>query len=425
MAAGTDREAPASRFRIAGILSIGQVAARGVLALYFVLLIHRLSPREYGDFAYAVSWLAILIVLADGGVSRMLLRDIGRGGGDRGATAGALLGARGAWIAGTSLLVVVAALAGALRFEAAFTACLIAALVLEAASLGFEALGQATDRPWVVARAQIGGGVFLAGWAALLLAWHVTPLLGIIGIAAASGMRLAAQAAYWRRGSGTTVTWPGRAAASAILRKALPYLLLAGLAALYYRLDIVILHARRGAVETAPYAAAYRLVDAVIIAGGVLFTAVAPHMSRVIASDRGSVRREWGHYLRRVGAVAFVVSAAIALLAEPLARLVLGQRYAESAGADLRLLAPGIAFMLLQTVNASVVLMADNQRTVVQLTLAGVALNAALTWYLAGTHGDRGAAVATSIAEIVTFAGFAILVRANYRPGVMRERDAA
>src|SRR4051794_32521392 len=156
MTSTSARAGPAtSRFRIAAVLSVGQVGARGVLALYFILLIHRMSEREYGDFAYAMSWLAILIVLADGGVSRLLLRDVARARGARGSHAAPLLGARSLWIAGTAIVAVAAALAGILRFDVSFMACLVAALGLEAASLGLEAVGQAADEPWVVARAQL------------------------------------------------------------------------------------------------------------------------------------------------------------------------------------------------------------------------------------------------------------------------------
>lgn len=408
----------ASRFRIAAVLSLGQVGARGVLALYFILLIHRMSEREYGDFAYAMSWLAILIVLADGGVSRLLLRDVARARADHGREAAPLLGARSIWIAGTGVVAIAAALAGILRFDVSFMACLVAALALEAASLGLEAVGQAADSPWVVARAQLVGAVALAGWAVLLLLVDdVTPLLALAGIALASGIRFAAQAIHWRGRSGATFAWPGGRPALGVLRQALPYLLLGGLAALYYRLDIIILHVRRGGLDTAPYAAAYRIVDASLIAGAVLFTAVAPHLSRVIADDPGSVRSEWRHYLLRVAAGAALLSVTIFVLAEPLSRVVFGERYAESAGENLRLLAPGIAFMLVQMVNASVVLMGDTQRTVVRLTLVAVAINALLTWFLAGEYGARGASIATSATEVFTFTSFVFVVRAAYRPG--------
>jgi O-antigen/teichoic acid export membrane protein len=412
---------PGSRFRIAAVLSVGQIGARGVLAAYFVLLIHKLGTAEYGDFAYATSWLSIVVVIADGGYSRLLLREVARGSGDdRKRTAWELLASRSGWGLVTILVAALASALGALHFDTAFTICLLAAIAFESGSLGLEALGQATDRPWVVSVAQLASGALLALWGVLLLfGVDVTPLLGLAGIAGASAVRLFAQAGYWARFRPATLFLPTRERAQASLREALPYLLLAGLAVLYYRVDVVILHARRGAVETAPYAAAYRAVDAVVIMGGVLFTAIAPHMSRTMASGPAAVWGEWRRYMVRIGAGAVVAALLLGVFSEPLSRLLFGARYAESAGSSLALLAPGVAFMLMQTVNAAVVLMADDTGPVVRLTFFNVGLNVVLTWILTGAHGARGASIATSTAEVVTFVGFTTLVWLRYgrRPG--------
>ena len=50
----------------------------------------------------------------------------------------------------------------------------------------------------------------------------------------------------------------------------------------------------------------------------------------------------------------------------------------------------------------------------VRLTLFNVGLNLVLTWILTGAHGARGASIATSAAEVATFAGFTALVWARY-----------
>jgi O-antigen/teichoic acid export membrane protein len=408
---------PASRFRIAAVLSVGQIGARAVLAAYFVLLIHKLSPAQYGDFAYATSWLSIVVVVADGGYARLLLREVARGSGKaRRRVAWELLATRTGWALATVVVAALAALLGVLsQFSPGFVALLLAAVLFEACSLGLEALGQATDRPWVVSAAQLVAGALLGAWGVLLLfGVSVTPLLGLLGIAGASAVRVVAQAGYWVRLRPRALPLPSRARALASLREALPYLLLASLAVLYYRLDVVILHARRGAVETAPYAAAYRAVDAVVIMGGVLFTAIAPHMSRVMASGRAAVWGEWRRYMVRIGAAAVVAALLLGVLSEPLARVLFGARYAHSAGQSLALLAPGVAFMLMQTVNAAVVLMDDDTGPVVRLTFFNVGLNLVLTWILTGAHGSRGASIATSTAEVVTFVGFTTLVWLRY-----------
>ncbi len=403
------------RLRIGVILGLGLVTARGVLALYYLLLIHRMAPGDYGDFAYAMSILGVLVMVSDGGFSRLLLRDVARAGADRGRRVWTLLAVRTAWVGAITLIVGIASVAGAFSFSDAFVAWMLAYMTLEAGGAGFDAAGQAADRPCLVSGAQLASAVSLAAWGVVLLVWKLTPSLALAGLAGASAVRLLAQVPGWLRERPAQRWWPGLARARGLLKEALPLLILASLTVLYYRLDVIILHLRRGSVETASYAAAYRVLDAAVTLAGVAFTAIAPHMSRVLADHEQAVWREWCRYLLAVGLLAVPGTIAIAAAAEPLAGVLFGHRYGRSAGENLVLLSPGIAFMAMQIVNASVVLMSSDRRAVVRLTLFNLAFNLVVTWFLVGADGAHGASIATSVAEAVTFVGFAVLVRRRHR----------
>lgn len=57
-------------------MTLGQAAIRFAVAAYALVLIHHLTPAGYGDFAFAISLVSILLFVADGGFTRMLIREL-------------------------------------------------------------------------------------------------------------------------------------------------------------------------------------------------------------------------------------------------------------------------------------------------------------------------------------------------------------
>jgi O-antigen/teichoic acid export membrane protein len=408
------RESTAVRAAIA--LGLGQAIARGAVALYSLALVREFSPSVYGDFAYALAMLAILTALADGGFSRLLIRDAARvSASDRARVIPPLLVVRTIWSAAVVLAAAGASAGGAVTFSAGFTIVLLLSLMFEATAVGFEAAGIGTETPWRVAVGQLLGGTVLLGFVGVLLVTRPTPTAALAALACAAAVKLVWQLWAWRGElafAARVVAW---VQIRHWVRQAIPYLVIIALGTIYYRIDIVILHARRGAAETAPYAAAYRLVDVVLVVGGVIAAAVSPHLSRIHHLEPGRVWGEWSRYVTRTAMVAVPGAFCVAIAAYPLARFLFGQDYADSAGEALRLLTPGIAFMLLQIINAAVLFTSDDQRFLLRMSLPHVLMNIGLTWWLVGLAGSAGAATATSISEAVTFFYFAAVIRWRLR----------
>ena len=391
------------------ILGLGQIVLRGVAALYSLFLIRALSASEYGDFSYLLGLLGILVVLADGGFSRLLVRDVARAG-DAPSLIVNLTVVRSVCVAAVVLGIVAAALVLDVPDAATGAALLLAAACLgEAVAAGFEAAAVGSERLWLVSIGQC-----LA--AAMLVAALLAVLLTDAGLTAAIG-GLAASA--WTRAAWHLIRWRGiwraRPHVSIIqarrwFRQAAPFLALAVLGVAYYRIDVIILHTIRGATETASYAAAYRLVDASLIIGAVFATSRLAHLSRVHAASPGAAWRLWVRYCRITALAAAPVVVVLVAFAEPLSAVLFGERYRGSAGADLRYLAPGILFMLLQIVNAAVLFTSDIERLLVRMSLAHVALNVVLTYWLVHTSGSTGAAIATTVSEVITFSYFALFI---------------
>lgn len=411
------RERP-SVLRAGLVLGIGQASVRLAVAAYSLVLVHRLTPTAYGTFATAVAVLGILLALSDGGFSRLLFRDVARSGTGTGLVE-QLLVLRSAWVGIVLTVTAAAAWADLIPYRGAFLLALLIGLGADAAAAGFEAASIGAERPARVVVGQILASVFLGSALAALLVVEATETLALMGLAGAAGTRLAWQLRAWRleliltrvRLTGAKVVSWGRAA--------LPYLLLGTFGTLYYRMDMVILTARRGAAETAPYAAVYRLVDAALVVGAVAAAAITPRMSRLHENNPEAVWAAWRRYAFLTAVTSIPAAAALAVFANPLTRTLFGAQYSDAASDALRLLAPGIVLMLLQVVNAVVLFTSDEERLVALLVallvLWAVPLNLALTWWLTGRLGSEGAALATSVSEAFTFVFCALIVRRGLR----------
>jgi O-antigen/teichoic acid export membrane protein len=405
------------RGRIALVLGLGQALGRGGIAVYTVVMVRVLSQAEYGDFALAVAISAIASSLADVGFSRLIVRDVARAQEKPGLVRD-LMRVRFLGVAAVAVLVTLAGLIGVLPFDAAVSAGLIAFLTGEAISFGYESAAVATERPWRFTFVQALGTVLLAVAVVLVAsADRPDPALALAGLGAASCLKALVHAVLWRRLARSRGPALRALPVRHWVRQAFPFLALAILATLYYRLGIVILHVGRGAEETAPFAAALRVMDAFALIGYVGFSVVSPALSRAHRDRPEDLWRLWKRMMRTAAAAVVPLAVLIALTAEDVARILFGDRYAESAGGVLRLLAPGIAFMLLQNLSVAVVLMGADTRSVVKLTVATVTANLALAVVLSSAAGADGVAVATSAAELISFTAFALLIRRRYATG--------
>jgi O-antigen/teichoic acid export membrane protein len=380
-----------------------------------------MTHETYGNFALASAVLAVALVVADGGFSRLLVRDVARAGPAQGVIVRRLLLARIAWIAIIGGAAFVGWSAGATRASVALFGVFVVVVVAESVAAGFEYGAVGAERPRRVTIGQMLASVCLLAWTGVVAIRPTVPL-ALAGFAVSAATRLVWQTLAWR----SEIRRAPRAPLQFVeaVRASFPYLAIALIGTLYYRIDIVILHARQGAVETAPYAAAYRIVDAALVLGGVAAAAVMPHLSRLHVRDPGRVWVEWVHYVQRTAIVSGAACAVIAATSSWIAGVAFGEDYAQSSGSVLRLLAIGIPFMLLQVINAAVLFTGDDQIQIrlLRMSVVNLSFNVALTWWLAGTRGGEGAAIATSVSEVFTFAYFAWYIYREF--GRRAKRDS-
>lgn len=409
--------APAlDRLRLAGALAIGQFLGRGALALGLLLLVRTLSPSGFGDLALALALVAILAALADAGFARLLVRDTARAGTDAWPLVRELLRVRMLAVVAVAAASAIAVAAGATPFDSSFGALVVAYLVLESVAFGYENAAAGAERPWrfVVAQA-IAAVALLAGLTALVAADAVTLTSAMAVLAGASALKVCGHLVAWRRCSGTAKPRPPERR-MAHVREALPFLGLTILAAVYYRVGVVVLYAVQGATETASYAAAFRLIDVIAVVAAIAFLGVSPALSRMHRDDPQRIWSAWCRALRLIAVFAVPLAIVVGLAAAPICGALFGSRYELTASADLRLLLPGAVLMVMQSVSAAVVFMSDDHRDVLKLTAINVSACVVASIALSSAYGSSGAAVALSLAEALSFASFAVLIRRRYGP---------
>jgi O-antigen/teichoic acid export membrane protein len=409
------------RLRSGLIMSLGQAAIRSAVAVYSLVLIHHLTPGGYGDFAFVVSVVSILLFVADGGFTRLLIRDVARSTESATHLVNQLLLVRAAVVVTVVALSALAALVGILPVHGWLLPAFLAALALQALAIGFESAAIGLESAPRLAAGQNVEATVLLICLALLLVVGPTPALAVAGMAIAAAAKLVFHIIVWTSAHAGAFQRPSRAAAVRWTRQAGPYLVLGALGTVYYKFDVVILHTLKGSAATAPYAAAYRVVDASSVFGVVLLATISPHISRLQQQGMHLVWAPWRHYALRTAALAITPVVAIAIAAEPIAGLLFGQRYAASAGQNLRLLAPGILFLVLHHINVAVLFADDDQRGNMLVSSLSVLGNVALTSALVALNGANGAALASTVSEIVLFSGFALWIRRRCR----RSRVAA
>lgn len=403
------------RLRLAAGIAVGQAAGRGALALGLLVLVRTLRPEDFGDLVLALALVQILATLADAGFGRLLVRDVARSG-DAAALVRELLVVRLAAVLGVVGLAALLLLITPNPFGLTVAVLLLSYLATESVAFGFENAAVGSERPSRFVLAQSVAAVALLGGLAVLAATGRVSIMSASAVlAGSSALKVIGHLLAWRTGFRSAGRGAVRRPRAALWREALPFLGLTLLATVYYRVGVIALHVVQGARETASYGAALRVVDAVAVVAGVVFAAISPTLSRAHRNSPGAIWELWKRMVVRCAVVVVPLAAVTVVVAPQLARLLFGPDYEQSAGADLRLLAPGAALLVVQSLSAAVVFMADDHRDVLRLTAVNVIACVAASLALASAFGSSGAALALTLAEALSFASFAVLIRRRYR----------
>jgi O-antigen/teichoic acid export membrane protein len=381
------------------ILTSAQLA-RGLARLFFVLIVAReLGPRQFGVYAVALAMVEMLAVASGSGYADYLTREAAKD-----SRLGWGLGWQLTWLRLMCAIPIAGIGLGALwflgfpRLVIAAAAGLSLSLAPRSVSEAVQGVLRGTGRylPNLVIElvfdlALVGGGVLL-----------MTRGGGFYGVIATEVVAAAAAAVI---SVGCAVKFRTherlRLSAKQLLKKSVIFNIYAFVGNLYDRLDVVLLSRLAGDYATGVYSAAYRPLGTIqLVPYGVLYS-LLPALSRNAGGleEQRRLERAMGFLL----STAFAVVLATMVFAGPAVRLLLGERYSESAVA-LKILIWAVILRYLNYALNVRLLAGGHERVFVATSLVCLGVNVLGNLILIPIYSWRAAAVLTIVTEIALLA---------------------
>lgn len=399
-----------------------RAAARGVVALAvlqtfgrafglsFALVATRvLDPSQLGRYSTVSGIVLFGGFVADFGTSLAITRWISR---DPDAT-DHVLGGTLACSLGIGVVTYIGAVTFALLAgypEATTVDVMIGALALVASAVGTSLFAAMDGRGMLDRRAVItfvqSAVVGLGGLTVLVLGYGVRAAVVMIAvgpfIAAVLAAMVLRRSGAWRSRVTLNVN-----ASKQLLLDALPYAILAGLAAFTLRFDLVFVSVVSSAAETARYDLALRSAEALTYLGSVLAApAIFLLTRRLERRDTEAAQRALNEAARFSYLAGLPLSGLLAVLAVPAVALLYGAEYA-NVSTPLAVLAGQLWLGLLVALLGSTVIAAGLGRAVIPVSASVALTGLVLDLALVPRYGATGAAVAAVAAQVVAVGGFA------------------
>jgi len=202
-----------------------------------------------------------------------------------------------------------------------------------------------------------------------------------------------------------------------LLRKAVPFLVYGVLAVIYYRLDVVLLSLMSNSAVVGWYGAAYRLFDTLVFLPSlVISTIMYPVFSRLSLTSRADLKLAVEKSMNFL-LVVVIPTAAIMIVAAP---NIIGFLYhrAEFGNAFpvLQWLAPGLIFLYINMVLATVLVSMGQEKKTTIMAAVALIFNLGLNLIVIPRHQHVGAAIVTSLTELLFIGPFICFLPGNLLP---------
>lgn len=380
------------------------------------LLFRHLGRAETGRYATVLSLVAIVGALSDLGLTAVGVREVSSlPAAERAGLARDLLGLRiTLTLLGGLITTGVAAVAYSPRL-AAGVALATGGLLLQAVQDNYSLpLVVGLRLGWVALLDFLR--LLLTALATVLLVLAGATLLPFLGMSIPVGVAVIAVTVLLVRGSRALrpsfdfSRWRG------LIAGMVPYSLAIAASALYFRVAILLVAAISTPAEAGDFGACFRIVEVLALVPALLISSALPIFSRAATDDHERL----GYALGRVFEVTTIVGAWVAVsiaIAAPLVIEVVGGNKFKGAAPVLALQGIGVGALFASQVWANGLLSLGLYRRILAISLSALVMNAGLVALLTSIDGARGAAIATSIAEIVLAVVQALAV-VRGRPGL-------
>jgi O-antigen/teichoic acid export membrane protein len=382
---------------------VGAVLASAIGFVTFIVTARVLGPSIYGDLTAANAFLYVPTVLAEVGLSMIVVREISADEDSTEEIVGGSLPLRAVIGVATVTLSVLVALA--LPFNHRTTLAIVVGspgAFFTVMTLAVQPVLQARLKmQWAVVATLVGrlatlgltivaltGGLgYLAVMGATVIGLGLTLALSVVFVRRLIRIRVRLDVSLWRR----------------LIGPALFLALAVGTASVTTRIDAVLISLLKPSQDVGLYGAAFKFVDVSTLFASAIGISLFPVFSRFFASDPSRARALLQKSLDVVVAVAPPLVILIIGLAPQIVRYSAGHEFG-GAVAVLQILAPSILVVFLRAPLSRFQIAAGEYRPLAWMMLAMLAFNVVLNLVLIPPYGIKAAAVVNLGTELLGFA---------------------
>jgi O-antigen/teichoic acid export membrane protein len=386
-------------------LASSQVVS-SLIAMALMIAVSRvLGDVEFGRLYLALTFVTIVGVAVDLGVSQVMTREVAR---ERALTRSYLRRAVVVvGVVGTCLYVALIAAVQSLFTPEVRTLVLILGLlvVVEGFALILAAVFQAHERMAVPALTRVAANALsLIVAVPLLITGHGVATVAIVLVLAAAA-RVAVQAFAVRRLEGFHLTAPMQPAWRGLLLAGLPFLAAQALGLFVARVNVLVLGMAAAEAAVGWYAAAARVMESLNFIPVVLTMATFPVLSRLWSRSRSEFETTVRKMLHLLLIVTVPVSVTLFALAPDIIGFLFTPEYA-AAVPVLRIQAVSLALIFVDFLLVCVLMSVGRERLWLAIVGAACLLSPAVSWLLIPLTDMRfanaaiGAALGTTVTEV-------------------------
>jgi len=377
---------------------VGSALSSAVSFFTFVAVTRGLGPSAFGDYTASLALIAVLVVLADLGLTPSVVREISAAPQRTEAVMRTSLPLRAILAGGVACGLVIFGLfaplsdrlsdgiligslgAFATMLTVGLTPVLQARLMMQWAALA-NLVGRVVTLGLSLGVLALGGGFVGVVWANVL-GLVATLLVTLAVVSRMISLRPVVDLAGW----------------SALARGSWALALAIGLGQVYSRMDTLLLTLLRTDRDVGFYGAAYKFVDLASVIMAAVSVTVLPALSRFVVTNDVRLRELIQINFEVMLTLALPLTLLLSLYADEIVSLTSGSEYTDAAQA-LRVLAAYVPLMFVASIVWNILIAGRRERILVALSVGLVTMNVVLNLALIPRFGFQGAAYAAVTSE--------------------------
>ena len=386
-----------------GVLSVSQIIGYLLAFFYTIFIARYLGAEGFGTLSFAIAFTAILGILADLGLSTLIVREVARDKSLTNKFIGNIIIIK--LILGILTFGTIAIIINLLNYpqQTVYVVYLIGLSVILASffqmffsvfqaheKMEYQSIGNLLNNTLLFA------GIFLG----ISRGFDVLGFAFIYFIASGIVLAYIIVICVWKFGFPKIEF--DQSFLKMVIRQALPLSFIIILSTIYFRIDSVLLSLIQSEAAVGWYNAAYRFVELLLFIPGVYTMAIFPVISKLHSSSQNNLELLYKKSFEYLIILGLPIAGITTILADKIILLLFRSGFTESIFA-LQILIWAIPFMFLSYMASWIFISINKQYLLLKLALFGTIINIGLNVILIPKYSYLGSSLVTVISEIIGF----------------------